>query len=284
VGLLLNLHRRRVIHSHCLLVNEMILLLSPRKNASTVAIETAAEAEGWTVCRLTNWRVPDKFLNLDEKIVAYGEPLFVAAMADSLQLALIEPQFDWLSSLPFEYTYRKIFLTSLKEARKYPSTVFAKPADDKCFAARVYENGLAIEASQLLPEETPVLLSEEVTWVVEHRYFIRERKVAATSPYLHNGEIIDDSFIESQSDAAERNNFVQKLLNDFQIDLPPAVVIDVGYIAGSGWSVIEANPVFGAGIYRCDPNLVLAVLERSMVSQHQISDSDKRWIIVRQLV
>ncbi len=259
----------------------MILLLSPRKNESTVAVESAAEAEGWTVCRLTNWRVPERFQNLAEKVIAYGEPLFVAAIADVLHLSLLEPQFDWLSSLPIEYTNRKVELTSLKEARKYPSAIFAKPADDKCFPARVYENGASIEASQLLPEETPVLLSEVVTWLVEHRYFVCERKVAVSSPYSYNGETIDDSFSESDSDVLECNSFVQKLLSDPQIDLPPAVVIDVGYVNGRGLSVIEANPVFGAGIYRCDPKLVLSVLERSIVQSRNVSDSDRKWIVIR---
>ena len=33
--------------------------------------------------------------------------------------------------------------------------------------------------------------------------------------------------------------------------------IDVGLLADSSWAVIEANPVFGAGVYAGDPSGIL---------------------------
>ena len=65
------------------------------------------------------------------------------------------------------------------------------------------------------------------------------------------------------------------------IAVPPAVVIDVGKISGSGWAVVEANPVFGSGIYKCDPIKVLPVLARSLVPVQKISQSDRQWVIQR---
>lgn len=246
-----------------------------------MAIQLAAETAAWQVQRLDNWRVPAQFAGTTNDVTAYGEPLFVAAIADSLGLSLIEPQFSWLSDLPFTYTKRKINLTTLAEARNYPTKVFAKPADDKCFAAGVYDCGASIVASQLLPENTPVILSEIVQWEMECRYFILDRSVMCSSVYSFNGDLVDGSFVESDSDVADRTKFVQNLLSNADIAVPPAVVIDVGKISGSGWAVVEANPVFGSGIYKCDPIKVLPVLARSLVPVQKISQSDRQWVIQR---
>ena len=42
--------------------------------------------------------------------------------------------------------------------------------------------------------------------------------------------------------------------------IPEAVVIDVGYIANSGWAVIESNAAFASGIYGCEAAKVLPLL------------------------
>jgi hypothetical protein len=48
------------------------------------------------------------------------------------------------------------------------------------------------------------------------------------------------------------------------MELPRAVVVDVGLIAGRGWAVIEFNAAWGAGLNGCDPEKVLpAILEAS---------------------
>ncbi|MBS1956049.1 MAG: ATP-grasp domain-containing protein [Cyanobacteria bacterium SZAS-4] len=88
--------------------------------------------------------------------------------------------------------------------------------------------------------------------------------------------------MESNADVEERTKFVQSLLTNVNIDLPPAIVIDVGTISGSGWAVVEANPAFGSEIYRCDPMPVLPVLARSIVSMQRITQSDRKWIIQRE--
>lgn len=260
----------------------MILLLSPRNNASSIAIESAAQTAGWETLRLTNWRAPNALLG-KSNVVAYGEPLFVAAMADALSLTLIEPPFCWLSSLPIAYTKRVIELTTLERARTHETEIFAKPADDKCFAAGVYRSGKDIEASELLPKNTPVLLSEVVTWEVEFRFFVLERQPQTFSIYLRNGNLVDSSLANPTSESNEALSFVQEVLADDQVDVPPSVVLDVGKISGRGWAVLEANPVFGSGIYDCAPHLVLPVLARSIVPSALLCEADKRWVIERHL-
>lgn len=48
------------------------------------------------------------------------------------------------------------------------------------------------------------------------------------------------------------------------IVLPRAVVVDVGFVAGRGWAVIEFNAAWGAGLNGCNATTVLpAVLAAS---------------------
>ena len=55
-------------------------------------------------------------------------------------------------------------------------------------------------------------------------------------------------------------------------------MIDVGRIEGRGWAVIEANPAYGSGIYGCDPQKVLEVVNRATIKASDIQDCDKPWI------
>lgn len=256
----------------------VILLLPPRENPNTAAIQAAAVNCGWEVRQLPNWRAPEDLIG-KSGIVAYGEPLFVAAMAEFIGLALLESPFNWLPGLPETYTKRAIKLTSLALARTEEQRIFAKPADDKSFAAGVYPRGIEIKASNLLPGDIPVLISEVVEWEVEYRFFILERQPQTSSVYLRNGDLVDDSPPAAESDDAM--SFVQKFLADEQILLPPAVVLDVGIIAARGWAVLEANPAFGAGIYSCNPELVLPVLKRSIIPAVELSQDDRQWVLDR---
>jgi hypothetical protein len=41
--------------------------------------------------------------------------------------------------------------------------------------------------------------------------------------------------------------------------------MDVGVIRGRNWAVIELNAAWGAGLYGCDPAVVLEVLRHAAV-------------------
>ncbi len=232
--------------------------------------------------RLKSWRIPDSFTPGEVGITAYGEPLFVALVAQSLNLALIEPPFSWLTELPHQFVKRTVELTTLEEARKLKKRIFAKPADDKCFPAKVYNSGAEIQASALLPKNSPVILSDEVTWEFEYRCFVLDRQVVCSSLYSRHGELVADAFVEADSIVEQRAEFLASFLNCENVALPPAVVVDIGMIEGRGWAVVEANPAFGAGIYRCDPAKVLPVLARSLMAISQLSAADQAWVIHRE--
>jgi hypothetical protein len=44
------------------------------------------------------------------------------------------------------------------------------------------------------------------------------------------------------------------------MSLPRTVVIDVGFIEGRGWALIEFNAAWGAGLNGCDPEKVLPAI------------------------
>jgi len=258
----------------------MILFLSPRVTPSSALIESAAHRSGWSVNRLSNWRAPEQFVGRTD-LVAYGEPLFVAAMAQSYSLALIEPPFSWLVTLPERYRQRQVSLVELAEARLLEGPLFAKPADDKCFSAGVFSSGAEIGASDLLPKDIPVLVSEVVSFVVEYRFFILNRTVSAYSVYLRNGIVAEAPLEEDFDDSVESNNFINILLSDDSVAIPPAVVIDVGKLHDGTWVIVEANPLFGSGICHCEPDAVLPALARSLVPLNQLTEQDKAWVLTR---
>ena len=254
------------------------LILSPRYTPDSIALREGAAASGWDVMRLQSWRAPEELRGQD--VAIYGEPLFAAVVAAALGLSLIEPRFDWLATLPAAYTRRAVGFTTLGEARSHQGAAFIKPADDKCFRAAVYLSGADIAADESLPVSTPVLISEPVVWEAEFRCFVRERSIVAVSLYARHGEMAEFAPV-ADGELDEATAFARGLLDDPMVELPPAFVLDVGVIAGRGWSVVEANPAWGAGIYRCDPRRVLDVLARACIASDDLLPGDEQWVVPR---
>lgn len=260
------------------------LILPPRYTDDTNLVRKAAIDAGWAIERFSGWRVPEHISGPD--LVLYGEPLFAAVVADSLNLSLIEPPFDWLTSIPDQYTNRTIRFTSLVDARTVDEESFFKPADDKCFRAQVYGSGSELPTTETLPASTPVLISNPVEWDVEFRCFVLDRKLQTLSPYSRNGDLAQDAngdWPATENEIRDATEFIGRILADESITLPPAVVVDIGIIRGIGWSIVESNPAWGSGIYGCDASLVLPVLQRCSVDSNTLTDDDRRWIPERKI-
>ncbi|HTE52146.1 MAG TPA: ATP-grasp domain-containing protein [Kofleriaceae bacterium] len=256
------------------------LLLAPRYTEDSNALWRAAIADGWDVRRPAGWRAP---AGITGEIAIYGEPLFAAAMADQLGLCLLEPTFDWLTCLPREHVGRRVELTTLAAARAIEREAFVKPADDKSFRAAVYPSGAAVAAHESIAPATPVLVSEPVVWIAEHRCFVVEQALVATSPYARRGELArrGDDWPHEEGEEAAVRGFVADLLGDERVALPAAVVIDVGLIEGRGWAVVEANPCFGSGLYGCEPAAALMAARRACRGPADLAPGDERWVIRR---
>jgi ATP-grasp domain, R2K clade family 2 len=258
------------------------LVLSPRFTPDSMALRDAAIELGWEVERLRTWRPTDELAGCD--IVPYGEPLFAAVVADAMQLVLIEPSLSWIAELPFDLRRREIRFTNLRTARGLDRPAFIKPADDKCFQARVYGKGSELPEIETLGERNPVLVSEPVLWDGEFRCFVLEKRVAAISIYSRNGDLVETehgNWPASPSELKDALTFASSVLQDARVIFPPAGVMDVGVIEGQGWAVVEANACWGAGIYGCDPRSVLQTLARACVRRAAVTDADRRWVIAR---
>ncbi len=238
------------------------LILSPRYSADSITLRRAAIALGWDVMRLASWRCPEEFE--PQEPVLHAEPLFNTAVAEQLGLTLIEPPEDFLVRLPREYVGRDVRLLTAAEARTLPGPVFLKPPNQKTFPAKVYASSAALPE---MPGEESVLASEPVEWVAEFRFFIRDRRVRAWSPYWLHGALArrDDEWLVDLGLMATTRGLVDRLLDDPRVDLPAALVLDAGVIRDVGPAIVEANTASGAGIYGCDPREVLEVLRGATV-------------------
>jgi hypothetical protein len=258
------------------------LVLSPRYTPDSIALRNAALEMGWRVERLPTWRPPLDLQNAEP--VPYGEPLFAAVIADSLQLALIEPRLSWVADIPADLRKREIQFTDLPTAREQKKQTFIKPADDKCFAAKIYPSGADLPSEKVLPGPIPVLMSEPVCWDTEYRCFVLEGQVVSLSVYSRKGELAeldDGSWPASAAELDAARDFCRSVLQDNRVKFPPAGVLDVGVIEGRGWAVVEANACWGSGIYGCDPHGVLETLSRASQKKATLSETDRPWIVER---
>jgi len=254
------------------------LVLSHRYSPDSNALFAAALAADWDVERLRSFRCPDGLAAREP--VVYGETILADAIAGDLGIVLLEPTADWLPRLPRRHRLRDVRLTTLADALTIRERAFVKPTDEKCFPARVYADGAAIDPDPVLPPDLPVLVSEPVVFEVEFRCFVLEREVAALSPYIRGGEIARSAAGDWEADPAEVDAAfasIRAVLGDADVELPPAVVVDVGRMAGRGWGVVEANPAWASGLCGCDPARVLPVLRRATVASSVASAADRRW-------
>ena len=115
-----------------------------------------------------------------------------------------------------------------------------------------------------MPDDDPVLVSEPVEWAAEFRFFVRDRRVGAWSPYsLTEPWPGGDDWIVEPNGGDEGP--ARPAVADPSGGTSAALVIDAGIIRGVGPAVVEANEASGAGFYGCDPREVLEVLRAATV-------------------
>jgi hypothetical protein len=255
------------------------LILSRRYSDDSNAVWRAAVDAGWDVERLMTYDVPAALRARGP--VIYGETLLADAVAPGLGLSLLEPTEEWLARLPERYRKREIVLSTLAGARALTERRFVKPVDEKIFPSRVYAHGRDVEPAGDFPASAAVLISEPVTFEIEVRAFVLERQVAALSAYVRDGDIARDASGEWPLSPVERDGakgLLTEMLGDGEVDLPAAVVVDVGRTKEHGWAVVEANACWAAGLCGCDPRDVLPVLRRANVPTAEATDGDRRWL------
>jgi hypothetical protein len=137
--------------------------------------------------------------------------------------------------------------------------LFIKPVTPKQFRGAVYESSDAFAAEcRGLPPDTAVFVSESVTFSAEVRAFVLD------------GLVLDAAVYEGKAELDGAAKFVATLLPS--MSLPRTFVMDVGFIDGRGWVVIEFNAAWGAGLNGCDANKVLPAIVAASEPIHPAPD------------
>ncbi|MFF7991377.1 ATP-grasp domain-containing protein [Kitasatospora xanthocidica] len=252
------------------------MLTSAQRTSTTVLLAAAAARRGLGTAVLDG---PDTVERLAGRPVHwYGGPLAGARIAGPLGLALLEPADDWLARLPEEFTRRRIELTTLAEAWTLRHPAFVKRPADKSVPPAVYPDGSRLpRTGERVGPDTPVLVSEPVTFAAEYRLFVRDGEVLTGSRYARFGRL-DPAPVTAGALA-----FARRLLAAVGDTLPGAVALDVGPIADpydpvEHWAVVEANLPWFAHSYTADPERVLDVVLRAAGPAAELAPADRRFV------
>lgn len=244
----------------------MLLITQPRVgllHGEILAIQLVAKDMGWDVFPSDySWRLPQEILDSTDKAIPYGGQTFCEVIAQQKNLRLIRNSFDWLARVPEEFVKRQIQFMTLGEAKKIKERKFIKPCDDKCFEAQVYDVG-TFEPPEIISNDYPVLVSDEVEFELEYRCFVMDGQVKTWSNYLHRGEInsLDKAYV-LPADLEPVTDFANRMLKSMPDTVPS--VVDFGVIKGKGWAVIETNEAWASGLYHCDPEQALNVIAEAV--------------------
>lgn len=248
----------------------MLLITQPRVGTShneIIALQAAAREEGWEVYSAPmGWRLPDHLIESGAKGAPYGSQTFCEVIAQQMNWKLKQNSFDWLAKVPQKFLKRRVDFMTLEEATRLHEPKFIKPADDKCFEARVYQPGEFVPHDSIALDY-PVLVSDIVQFDVEYRTFMDGLDVKTWSNYLFYGEINDPRFHHMIDENHEHPaQFVRNLMAATPSDILPTVpsVVDVGIIRGRGMAIIETNQAWASGTYGCDSGQALKVIAGSV--------------------
>lgn len=212
----------------------------------------------------------------------FGGPAFAARVVDTLDVALLEPSDDWLATLPYAYTGRRIAMATLGEARSLSRPAFVKPPSAKTFPAAVYSSGKGLPTGPELSADVPVQISDVVTWAAEFRLYILDGEVRTGSQYATFGRL-DAERLHGHRYEDHVLEFADDLLATCGGGLPGAVVVDVGLLAtpehgtADRWAVVEANMAWFSNCYAADPDRVLDVVLRSAGPRTRMAERDHRF-------
>jgi ATP-grasp domain-containing protein len=231
------------------------LLIPDKSDLERDAVANSFKRGGGTVHRIGRFWDPP---TLEPSTVrVYGADAFCLVLQQKLGLTLCSPIDELLLQVPAEFLKRRVTGHTLGEVLSGTFPWFIKPVTPKQFRAAVYESREALAAEcRDLPPGTAVFVSEPVAFAAEARTFVLD------------GLVLDAAVYEGKSDAVGAGRFVGGLT--LSMPLPRTVVVDVGFIDGRGWAVIEFNAAWGAGLNGCDPDKVLPAI---LVASEPFSDS-----------
>lgn len=246
------------------------LLLHPRYDDDSQILWQEAVARSWAVVR-EGYEIPlcerPRYREvINDGLAIYGGHMWAHMISAQIGGRLDTPAPRWLAELPREFVGREIAACELGDVvvGQHPLRtifpIFVKSLGwPQEFTSRVYASASDLPA---LDNTLPVLISEVMRFEREFRFFCVSNTPVAWSPYSRGQEGALDTQL------TRRDKPLLQICADWlgehlpTLGLPNAVVVDVGVPAfGERRAVIvEANPAWCSGIYRCNPTRVLDVI------------------------
>jgi hypothetical protein len=263
-----------------------VFLTSGQRTSTTVLLAEAAAGRGMEVRSLDSASALTGLSGSGDRAVHwYGGPLaYDARIAGALHLGLLEPSDGWLAALPQEFTGRRVELTTLAEAWQARRPVFAKPPSAKSFPAAVYADGSRLpRTGEDVGPDTPVLVSDIVTFALEYRLFVLDGRVVTGSRYAVYGRL-DPAPLDGDEHEPEVLRFADRLLTAEGDSLPSAVTVDVGLVQDPDrdgreqWAVVEANMPWFSHSYAARVEGVLDVVLRAAGPRGRVGRGDERFV------
>ncbi|BDI29584.1 hypothetical protein CCAX7_16350 [Capsulimonas corticalis] len=220
----------------------MPTLVTPaREDEERDAVVAAWVGRGWSVRRLDRFWEPPILERADVRL--YGDMTFCLFLAERLGLELISPPDDLLLRVDARWLGRDIQGVLLADALQQSYPIFVKSAVPKLFRAAVYDAPSDLEQETIgLAEDTLVLVSNHIKFTCEVRCLIRRDKVVSAAVY------------EGEANVDEAKVFAEDFVRSHAVAV--TYILDVGWIEGHGWAVIEANAIWGGGLNGCDPEIM----------------------------
>jgi hypothetical protein len=234
------------------------LLISDKADTERDDVARAFQSGGGAVHRIARFWDPPSFDVASVRV--YGAESFCLVLQQKLGFTLCSPDDELLAQVPYHFLNRNIERRTLSDIRPVDFPIFIKSVTPKQFRGAVYRttDALASECRGLSPE-TPIFVSEVVTFTSEFRSFVLRGHVLDTA--IYEGAGVFDRHLRGRQDALVLTSaveFVTTLIES--VALPRTVVVDVGLIEGGGWAVIEFNASWGAGLNGCDAEKVLPAI------------------------
>ncbi|MGQ4451038.1 ATP-grasp domain-containing protein [Streptomyces griseus] len=251
------------------------LVLPPRLTVSARTLRATALRRGLRIVEATASAVAASASASELEggaVHLHAGPSFADVVAPTLGIALLEAPADWLALLPRALTRRDVRAMPIGDAYRLRRPAFVKSPNDKSISALVYADGSRLPGPDAVDPATVVLVSDVMTFAVEHRLHVLDGAVRTAGQYAEAGRL---RLGPPDGDALA---FGRDVLAAAGASLPSAIVVDVGRDDEGRWAVIEANAAWAGGCYLADPERALDTVLRAAGPAADLSPRDRAFV------
>lgn len=233
------------------------LILPIRSDCNTTDIWRAAIRNNWSTCRADMSGRVD-LPKVSEKIRYYGDILHGRIISEKTSIKFHPIDLNVLAQT--NLTKRKIEIIKAENLNVIDKDTFIKPAQEKWFTAKVYHpnewpnrlQGGATLGSDLIYVQEPIDMINEV------RCFCLDGKILTASYYR-----IGHEYCPVGIDDVDRPQILDEMVGELAPLYPRGVVLDFAYTSKKEWCFIEPNEAWASGLYGCNPEKCIDVIEAS---------------------